>query len=114
MQLRSGSGDLTADRLDLRHDRLSRYGVFRDLPSPFGVGRYHSLYAKRASLPACLEITAESEDGVIMGIRHRGLPIEAVQFHPESMLTLEHDCGLRLIENMIESYANTAVALARG
>lgn len=88
-------------------------GVFRGLPSPFGVGRYHSLYARRASLPACLEITAESEDGVIMGIRHCDLPMEAVQFHPESLLTLDRDCGLRLIENMIESYANAAVALAR-
>jgi anthranilate synthase len=88
-------------------------GVFRGLPSPFGVGRYHSLYAKRASLPACLEITAESEDGIIMGIRHRDLPIEAVQFHPESMLTIESDCGLRLIENMIESYAQASVALER-
>jgi anthranilate synthase len=88
-------------------------GVFRGLPSPFGVGRYHSLHAKRASVPACLEITAESEDGIIMGIRHRDLPIEAVQFHPESMLTIESDCGLRLIENMIESYAGSAVALER-
>jgi len=88
-------------------------GVFRGLPSPFRVGRYHSLYAKRASIPACLEITAESEDGIIMGIRHRDLPIEAVQFHPESMLTLERDCGLRLIENMIESYANAAVVVER-
>jgi anthranilate synthase len=88
-------------------------GVFRGLPSPFGVGRYHSLYAKRASFPACLEITAESEDGIVMGIRHRDLPIEAVQFHPESILTLDRDCGLRLIENMIESYANAAVAFAR-
>jgi anthranilate synthase len=88
-------------------------GVFRGLPSPFGVGRYHSLYAKRPSVPACLEITAESDDGIIMGIRHRDLPIEAVQFHPESMLTTESDCGLRLIENMIESYAASAVGLAR-
>jgi anthranilate synthase len=74
------------------------------------VGRYHSLYAKRETFPACLEITAESEDGVIMGVRHRELPIEAVQFHPESILTLERDCGLRLIENMIESYARATVA----
>ena len=81
-------------------------GVFHGLPSPFRVGRYHSLYANRANFPACLEITAESEDGVIMGIRHRDLPIEAVQFHPESILTLERDCGLRLIENMIETYAH--------
>jgi anthranilate synthase len=88
-------------------------GVFHGLPSPFRVGRYHSLYADRASFPACLEITAESEDGVIMGIRHRDLPIEAVQFHPESILTLERDCGLRLIENMIETYAHAAAGAGR-
>jgi anthranilate synthase len=82
-------------------------GVFRSLPSPFRVGRYHSLYANRDSLPACLEITAESDDGIIMGVRHRDLPIEAVQFHPESLLTLEYDNGLRLIENMIELYAKS-------
>jgi anthranilate synthase len=81
-------------------------GVFHGLPSPFLVGRYHSLFADRDTFPACLEITAESEDGVIMGVRHRALPIEAVQFHPESILTLERDCGLRLIENMIEMYAH--------
>jgi anthranilate synthase len=86
-------------------------GVFRGLPSPFRVGRYHSLYADRATFPACLEITAESEDGVIMGVRHRDLPIEAVQFHPESILTLEHNCGLRLMENMIEHYAHAAEAV---
>jgi anthranilate synthase len=84
-------------------------GVFRDLPSPFRVGRYHSLHANRDTFPTCLEVTAESEDGIIMGIRHRDLPIEAVQFHPESILTLERDCGLRLMENMIESYARPAV-----
>jgi anthranilate synthase len=86
-------------------------GVFRDLPSPFRVGRYHSLYANRDTFPACLEITAESDDGIIMGIRHRDLPIEAVQFHPESILTLERDCGLRLMENMIEIYAHPAVLI---
>jgi len=83
-------------------------GVFRNLPEPFRVGRYHSLHANRANFPACLEITAESEDGVVMGLRHRDLPIEAVQFHPESILTLEFDCGLRLMENMIELYAHAA------
>jgi len=81
-------------------------GVFRNLPSPFRVGRYHSLFANRGTFPTCLEITAESEDGIIMGLRHRDLPIEAVQFHPESILTLERDCGLRLMENMIEAYAH--------
>lgn len=83
-------------------------GVFRNLPEPFRVGRYHSLHANRASFPACLEITAESEDGVVMGVRHRDLPIEAVQFHPESILTLEFDCGLRLMENMIDLYSHAA------
>jgi anthranilate synthase len=88
-------------------------GVFENLPSPFRVGRYHSLYADRETFPACLEITAESEDGIIMGVRHRDLPIEGVQFHPESILTLEHDCGLRLIENMIEAYAQDPASAAK-
>jgi anthranilate synthase len=76
-------------------------GVFEGLPERFRVGRYHSLFARKDKLPACLEVTAESDDGVIMGVRHRELPIEAVQFHPESMLTLEDDCGLRLMENVV-------------
>ena len=76
-------------------------GAFEGLPERFQVGRYHSLFARRETFPACLEVTAESEDGVIMGVRHRDLPIEGVQFHPESMLTLEGDCGLRLMENIV-------------
>jgi anthranilate synthase len=74
-------------------------GVFAGLPAEFQVGRYHSLFARRETLPACLEITAETEDGVIMGVRHRELPIEAVQFHPESILTAEGGHGLKLMEN---------------
>lgn len=88
-------------------------GVMEGLPSPFRVGRYHSLYADRSALPTCLEITAESDDGIIMGIRHRDLPIEAVQFHPESILTLELDCGLLLMENMIASLARSSVAIGQ-
>lgn len=84
-------------------------GVFHGLPETFRVGRYHSLFARRSSLPPVLEVTAESEDGVVMGVRHRSLPMEAVQFHPESILSLEGDCGLRLIENMIESYARSPI-----
>ena len=76
-------------------------GVFEGLPEEFRVGRYHSLYAIREKLPAALEVTAESADGVIMGVRHRELPMEAVQFHPESILTLEGNCGLRLMENVV-------------
>jgi anthranilate synthase len=79
-------------------------GVFEGLPERFQVGRYHSLFARRETFPACLEVTAESEDGVIMGLRHKELPVEAVQFHPESILTLEGDCGLRMIENVVKLY----------
>jgi anthranilate synthase len=79
-------------------------GVFEGLPDSFQVGRYHSLYAVRSKLPTCLEITAESEDGVIMGVRHRDLPIEAVQFHPESLLSLDEECGLKLMRNVVEIY----------
>src|SRR5215472_12791051 len=89
----------------IHHNR----GVFDGLPERFKVGRYHSLFARKEAFPACLEVTAESEDGVIMGLRHRDLPIEAVQFHPESILTLDGNCGLRLIENVI-SQASACIA----
>jgi len=76
-------------------------GVFEGLPEEFTVGRYHSLFARREMLPECLEVTAETEDGVIMGVRHRELPIEAVQFHPESILTAEGNHGLKLMANAV-------------
>jgi anthranilate synthase len=85
-------------------------GVFEGLPEQFKVGRYHSLFARKETFPACLEVTAESDDGVIMGLRHRELPIEAVQFHPESILTLDGNCGLRLIENVV---AQVSAVMAR-
>ena len=69
---------------DIRH---SNSGVFRGLPDPLTATRYHSLVIERASLPACLEVTAWTEDGEIMGVRHRELNVEGVQFHPESILT---------------------------
>jgi para-aminobenzoate synthetase component II len=62
-------------------------GVFSGLPQPFEATRYHSLVIDPASVPAELEVTARTDDGVIMGVRHRRLPIEGVQFHPESILT---------------------------
>ena len=74
-------------------------GVFRALPRPFQATRYHSLAIDRATLPACLEVTAWAEDGEIMGLRHRSLPVEGVQFHPESILT-EH--GHHLLRNFLE------------
>ncbi len=84
-------------------------GVFEGLPERFKVGRYHSLFARKESLPACLEVTAESEDGVIMGVRHRELPIEGVQFHPESILTLDGNCGLRLMQNVVAQLSASTV-----
>jgi anthranilate synthase component II len=73
-------------------------GVFRGLPSPFTATRYHSLIVERSTLPASLEITAESADGIIMGLRHRELDVEGVQFHPESILT---PVGKDLLANFI-------------
>ncbi|MBP7660510.1 MAG: aminodeoxychorismate/anthranilate synthase component II [Burkholderiaceae bacterium] len=75
-------------------------GVFEGLPSPYTVIRYHSLAIERSSLPDCLEITATTADGEIMGVRHRELPIEGVQFHPESILT-EH--GHALLRNFLRT-----------
>ncbi|THD84295.1 aminodeoxychorismate/anthranilate synthase component II [Aliigemmobacter aestuarii] len=74
-------------------------GVFRGLPSPFLATRYHSLIVERETLPDCLEVTAWLEDGTIMGLRHRTLPIEGVQFHPESIAS-EH--GHRLLQNFLD------------
>jgi anthranilate synthase component II len=76
-------------------------GVFKDLPNPYTATRYHSLVIEKASLPDCLEITAWTEDGEIMGVRHKTMAIEGVQFHPESVLT-EH--GHALLNNFIKAY----------
>ena len=89
---------------ELMHGKTSliqttQQGVFRNLPSTFTVNRYHSLAIERASCPADLEITAWTDDGEIMGVRHRSLAIEGVQFHPESILT-EH--GHAMLKNFLE------------
>jgi anthranilate synthase component 2 len=77
-------------------------GVFAGLPSPFAATRYHSLIVDRATLPDCLEVTAWLEDGTIMGLRHRSLPIEGVQFHPESIAS-EH--GHRMLRTFLDTVA---------
>jgi anthranilate synthase len=79
--------------------------VFDGLPSPMTVGAYHSLYAHEPDMPACLRITARNETGLIMAVRHESLPIAAVQFHPESILSLGGGVGHRLIANVIRSLA---------
>jgi anthranilate synthase component 2 len=80
----------------IRHDGG---GVFTGVPDEFVATRYHSLVVERESLPACLAVTAQSEDGEIMGLRHRGLAVEGVQFHPEALLT-EH--GHALLQNFLK------------
>ena len=74
-------------------------GVFRDLANPFDATRYHSLVIERSSLPSELEVSAWTAEGEIMGVRHRSLPVEGVQFHPELILTLE---GKRLLRNFLD------------
>ena len=73
-------------------------GVFRGLPNPFTATRYHSLIVERKSLPRVLEISAETSDGIIMGLRHRQFRVEGVQFHPESVLT---DSGKQILRNFL-------------
>jgi anthranilate synthase component 2 len=80
----------------IRHDGRT---LFRGLPNPFEATRYHSLIVERASVPQCLEVSAWTDDGIVMGLRHREHPTEGVQFHPESVLTLE---GKRLLGNFLE------------
>ncbi len=83
----------------IQHDER---GVFSNLPSPFEATRYHSLVIEKSSLPEELEISAETADGEIMGVRHKELPIEGVQFHPESILTGEN--GRELLRNFVQKF----------
>lgn len=75
--------------------------IFRSIPDPFYATRYHSLIVEKSSLPDCLEVSAWTDDGIIMALRHKSFPIEGVQFHPESILTRY---GSRLIGNFLKSY----------
>ena len=81
-------------------------GVFAGLPNPLTATRYHSLVVERASLPDELVVSAESEDGLVMGLRHRSLPVEGVQFHPESILTESGHALLRNFLDRIGAYAS--------
>jgi len=85
-------------------------GLFQDLPNPLRATRYHSLSAEETSFPDCLEITARSEDGTIMALAHRSLPICGVQFHPESFLT---ESGRSLLRNFVERYCKPVSAIAK-
>ena len=89
---------------EIVHGKMGRIqhegkGVFAGLPSPFEATRYHSLIVERESLPDCLEVTAQLEDGTIMGLQHRDLPIQGVQFHPESIRS-EH--GHRMLQTFLD------------
>ncbi|KYH33032.1 aminodeoxychorismate/anthranilate synthase component II [Neomoorella mulderi] len=79
--------------------------IYRNLPNPFTATRYHSLIVEEETLPGCLEVTARSETGELMGLRHRHLAVEGVQFHPESILTA---VGKELLQNFLEVYAKQA------
>lgn len=101
-----GAEIVQADRL--MHGKTSMVhhdgaGVFRGLPNPFIAARYHSLIARRETLPDCLVVTAETDEREIMGVRHREYPIEGVQFHPESILTT---AGMDLLRNFIGQEVN--------
>jgi anthranilate synthase component 2 len=92
------AGDIVHGKMGTMHH--TGKGLFADLPTPFEATRYHSLIVERETLPDCLEITAELEDGMIMGLQHKTLPIHGVQFHPESIRS-EH--GHKLLQNFTDT-----------
>jgi len=97
-------GALIGQAREIMHGKSSEIyhtgkGIFTGLPNPFSAIRYHSLVVEREGLPDCLEVTAWTEDGTIMGLRHREYPVEGVQFHPESFMT---EYGKELLRNFLE------------
>jgi anthranilate synthase/aminodeoxychorismate synthase-like glutamine amidotransferase len=98
---RAPVGPVHGKTSEVTHDDA---GVFQGIPSPFTATRYHSLAVEEEPWPEVLTITARSEDGIVMGVRHRELPVEGVQFHPESILTFE---GPRLLSNFLRSAHST-------
>jgi len=91
----------------IKHDGRD---LFEDMPNPFTATRYHSLVIRRDSVPECLEITAETDEGEIMGVRHRHFPIWGVQFHPESILT---ENGRQILKNFLKLQRRAPAALAQ-
>ncbi len=103
-------GGIVSGAMQIMHGKSSPIhhsgqGVFAGLPDPFSAIRYHSLVVKRESLPDCLEITAWTEDGEIMGLRHKSHPVEGIQFHPESFMT-EH--GKDILRNFLKGNKSSA------
>ena len=96
---------------EIHHDGRT---VFAGLPQPFTATRYHSLVVDRASVPACLEVSAWTDDGVVMGLRHRDHPLEGVQFHPESILTKAGKDLLRNFLNTCQDHGDTEARRAHG
>lgn len=94
--INKGSQPVHGKVFEMTHDRR---GLFQGIPSPTQVTRYHSLIAESSSIPECLEITARTSDGAVMAVRHRELPITGIQFHPESILTLD---GFQMLQNAFE------------
>ena len=92
------AGEIVHGKMGMMHHKGQ--GVFAGLPSPFAATCYHSLIVDRATLPDCLEITAELEDGTIMGLQHRDLPLHGVQFHPES---IRSDHGHQMLQNFLNN-----------
>ncbi|AIM17476.1 MULTISPECIES: aminodeoxychorismate/anthranilate synthase component II [Neobacillus] len=90
---------------DMYHDGMT---IFQGLPNPFPATRYHSLIVKRETLPDCFEISAWTKEGEIMAIRHKELPIEGVQFHPESIMTTS---GKKLLQNFVHHYGMAQITL---
>ena len=94
----SGAGEIVHGKTSMIHH--DGRGVFQGLPNPFEAIRYHSLAIEPATVPDCLEVTAKTEKGVIMGVRHKQHPVEGIQFHPESILT---EVGKDLLRNFLET-----------
>ena len=94
----SGAGEIVHGKTSMIHH--DGRGVFQGLPNPFEAIRYHSLAIEPATVPDCLEVTAKTEKGVIMGVRHKQHPVEGIQFHPESILT---KVGKDLLRNFLET-----------